>query len=83
VVLDGRHVVPERLTGPEDLHPGLLLRSPALVLVTLILLTWHYGPTAAFIGPLVIDGLMTISGFALLTTKHTKESFNGHAIGPV
>jgi hypothetical protein len=46
-----------------------------------LLLTWHYDPTAAFIGPLVIDGLMTISGFALLTTKHTKESPNGHAIG--
>ncbi len=36
-----------------------------------LLLTWHYDPAAAFIGPLVIDGLMTISGFALLTTKYT------------
>jgi hypothetical protein len=36
-----------------------------------LLLAWHYDNLAATVGPLVIDGLMTISGFALLTTKHT------------
>lgn len=31
-----------------------------------VLAAWNYGPTGAAVGPLVIDGLMTISGFALL-----------------
>jgi hypothetical protein len=31
-----------------------------------VLTAWHYDPIAAAIGPLVVDGLMTISGFALL-----------------
>ncbi|MFJ5984508.1 hypothetical protein [Lentzea sp. NPDC092896] len=31
-----------------------------------LLLAWHYGPLAAAVGPLVLDGLMVISGFALL-----------------
>ncbi len=31
-----------------------------------VLTAWHYDPIAAAIGPLVLDGLMTISGFALI-----------------
>lgn len=31
-----------------------------------VLTAWHYDPIAAAIGPLVLHGLMTISGFALL-----------------
>lgn len=31
-----------------------------------LLLAWHYGPLSAAVGPLVLDGLMVISGFALL-----------------
>ncbi|MFJ1767965.1 hypothetical protein ACIOD2_47145 [Amycolatopsis sp. NPDC088138] len=32
-----------------------------------VLTAWHYDPIAAALGPLVLDGPMTISGFALLT----------------
>jgi hypothetical protein len=43
-----------------------------------VLAAWNYGTTGAAVGPLVIDGLMTISGFALLAMsdhgKHGKES---------
>jgi hypothetical protein len=31
-----------------------------------VLAAWNYGTVGAGVGPLVIDGLMTISGFALL-----------------
>lgn len=32
-----------------------------------VLLSWGYDPTGAGVGPLVIDGLMIVSGFALLS----------------
>jgi hypothetical protein len=32
-----------------------------------VLLAWNYGPLGAAVGPLVLDGLMVVSGFALLT----------------
>lgn len=32
-----------------------------------VLRAWHYGDFSAHIGPLVVDGLMVISGFALLS----------------
>lgn len=35
-----------------------------------VLTAWHYDPVSAAIGPLVLDGLMTISGLALLTGDH-------------
>lgn len=38
-----------------------------------VLTAWHYDPLAAAIGPLVLDGLMTISGFALLTGENARE----------
>ena len=31
-----------------------------------VLLAWSYGPLAAAVGPLVLDGLMVVCGFALL-----------------
>lgn len=37
--------------------------------VTAVLAAWGYGPVAAGVGPLVIDGLMVISGFALLSNE--------------
>lgn len=38
-----------------------------------VLHSWGYSPVAAHIGPLVIDGLMTISGFALLAAGQPGE----------
>jgi hypothetical protein len=39
-----------------------------------VLVAWHYSPLAAAVGPLVLDGLMVVCGFALLanslTTSH-------------
>nr|WP_052479281.1 hypothetical protein [Kibdelosporangium sp. MJ126-NF4]CEL23350.1 hypothetical protein [Kibdelosporangium sp. MJ126-NF4]CTQ94512.1 hypothetical protein [Kibdelosporangium sp. MJ126-NF4] len=35
-----------------------------------VLTHWGYGTTGAAVGPLVVDGLMTISGFALLAMSH-------------
>ena len=32
--------------------------------------SWNYTPTGAGVGPLVVDGLMVISGFALLAMSH-------------
>ncbi|SMD24225.1 DUF2637 domain-containing protein [Lentzea albidocapillata] len=40
-----------------------------------VLLAWDYGPTGAHVGPLVLDGLMIISGFALLAmSSHDKTA---------
>lgn len=36
-----------------------------------VLLAWQYDPLAAAVGPLVLDGLMIISGFALLAMSDT------------
>lgn len=35
-----------------------------------VLLAWQYDPLAAAVGPLVLDGLMVISGFALLASSY-------------
>lgn len=35
-----------------------------------LLTAWGYNPLAAHVGPLVLDGLMVISGFALLAMTH-------------
>jgi hypothetical protein len=35
-----------------------------------VLASWNYTPTGAGVGPLVVDGLMVISGFALLALGH-------------
>ncbi|WP_410580158.1 DUF2637 domain-containing protein [Amycolatopsis sp. lyj-108] len=37
-----------------------------------VLAAWGYDPLAAHVGPLVLDGLMVISGFALLTTSRSR-----------
>lgn len=42
-----------------------------------VLLAWKYEPLAAAVGPLVLDGLMVISGFALLAASHTKAGEDG------
>lgn len=36
-----------------------------------VLLAWQYGPLAAAVGPLVLDGLMVVCGFALLAMSRT------------
>lgn len=36
-----------------------------------VLLAWEYGPLAAAVGPLVLDGLMVVCGFALLAMSRT------------
>ena len=36
-----------------------------------VLLAWQYGPLAAAVGPLVLDGLMVVCGFALLANSLT------------
>ena len=38
-----------------------------------VLLAWGYGTLAAHVGPLVLDGLMVISGFALLAMSMHKK----------
>ena len=42
-----------------------------------VLLAWDYDPLAAAVGPLVLDGLMVISGFALLAIGRTPASTSG------
>lgn len=37
-----------------------------------VLLAWDYGPLGASVGPLVLDGLMVVSGFALLAMSRTE-----------
>jgi Protein of unknown function (DUF2637) len=43
-----------------------------------VLMSWGYGAGSAATGPLVIDGLMIISGFALLAISHTNTTSPGH-----
>ena len=38
-----------------------------------VLLAWEYGPLGAAVGPLVLDGLMVVSGFALLAISRAPE----------
>jgi hypothetical protein len=42
-----------------------------------VLLAWDYGPLGAAVGPLVLDGLMVVSGFALLTMSRDREGVAG------
>jgi hypothetical protein len=52
---------------------GVALGSAAISYghIHAVLLSWGYGQLAAGVGPLVIDGLMVVAGFALLATaKH-------------
>jgi hypothetical protein len=42
-----------------------------------VLLAWSYGPLGAAVGPLVLDGLMVVSGFALLTMSRTQAGTAG------
>ncbi|WP_158852372.1 DUF2637 domain-containing protein [Saccharothrix deserti] len=45
-----------------------------------LLLAWHYGPLAAAVGPLVLDGLMVISGFALLAMSRVTSDINAATV---
>jgi hypothetical protein len=38
-----------------------------------VLIAWDYGPVGAAVGPLVLDGLMVVSGFALLAMSRARE----------
>ena len=38
-----------------------------------VLIAWDYGPLGAAVGPLVLDGLMVVSGFALLAMTRPRE----------
>ena len=52
---------------------GVALGSAAISYghIHAVLLSWGYNQLAAGVGPLVIDGLMVVAGFALLATaKH-------------
>jgi hypothetical protein len=42
-----------------------------------LLLAWSYGPMAAAVGPLVLDGLMVVCGFALLAMSRTSADEAG------
>jgi hypothetical protein len=37
-----------------------------------VLLAWDYGALGAAVGPLVLDGLMVVSGFALLAMSRSR-----------
>jgi hypothetical protein len=39
-----------------------------------VLLAWQYNPLAAAVGPLALDGLMVISGFALLAIRNARTT---------
>ncbi|MCE7008551.1 DUF2637 domain-containing protein [Kibdelosporangium philippinense] len=42
-----------------------------------VLLAWQYGPLTAAVGPLVLDGLMVVCGFALLAMSRTSTDEAG------
>jgi hypothetical protein len=42
-----------------------------------VLIAWDYGPLGAAVGPLVLDGLMVVSGFALLAMSRPPEDAAG------
>ena len=46
-----------------------------------VLTAWHYPYAAAVVGPLVIDGLMLISGFALLSISKNRATANTTTTG--
>ena len=45
-----------------------------------VLLAWGYGTLAAHVGPLVLDGLMVVSGFALLAMSAAHPAGAGDAM---
>lgn len=42
-----------------------------------VLIAWDYEPLGAAVGPLVLDGLMVVSGFALLAMSRSREATTG------
>jgi hypothetical protein len=78
-----------RIHWPTGLHWGLA-RYGGAGTVTLgsatisyghlhdLLLAWNYPPLSAAVGPLVLDGLMLISGFALLANSLTTTGDTTH-----
>jgi hypothetical protein len=45
-----------------------------------VLIEWDYGPLGAAVGPLVLDGLMVVSGFALLAMSRAREDAAGGSV---
>lgn len=43
-----------------------------------VLVAWHYSGLAAAVGPLVLDGLMVVCGFALLANSHAAPDDSYH-----
>jgi hypothetical protein len=48
-----------------------------------VLIAWDYGPLAAAVGPLVLDGLMVVSGFALLAMSRRHADTTGYVTDSV
>jgi len=48
-----------------------------------VLIAWDYGPLGAAVGPLVLDGLMVVSGFALLAMSRPREDTPGSVANSV
>jgi hypothetical protein len=46
-----------------------------------VLLAWDYGPLGAAVGPLVLDGLMVVSGFALLAMSRSRGGASASVTG--
>jgi hypothetical protein len=44
-----------------------------------VLAAWGYGALASYVGPLVLDGLMVVSGFALLAMSPPATAGPGQA----
>jgi hypothetical protein len=44
-----------------------------------VLIAWNYGPLGAAVGPLVLDGLMVVSGFALLAMSRRQDETTASA----
>lgn len=57
--------------NPPGWSPAVAAQIGAAVWPIGLLLAWRYDPLAAAVGPLVLDGLMVISGFALLAMTYT------------
>jgi hypothetical protein len=47
-----------------------------------VLVAWQYTSLAAAVGPLVLDGLMVVCGFALLASSHTTPGDTHHQQAP-
>jgi uncharacterized protein DUF2637 len=46
-----------------------------------VLIAWDYGPLGAAVGPLVLDGLMVVSGFALLAMSRSRAGATDPSTG--